>query len=161
MAIRVMVVGFDGPPPLDLDDILGYVGFDPLAAGQNLWGKIETYIVDTEVKDVDIRIVKYLDENIESSHLSLVFVNPIPPERKDDELLTKKRVTQISGVVAELIRRLVLTPYNTYEQFDVDGLSAIVFKDAAAALDEELTRGNRKRFTSVTPPKPDGDGNGS
>lgn len=157
MAIRVMVVGFDGPPPLGLDDILGYVGFDPHAAGQNLWGKIETYMVDTEVKGVDIRIVKYLDENIESNYLSLVFVNPAPEDRKDDQLFMKKRVKQISGVAAELIRRLVLTPYNTYEQFDVDGLSAVVFKDAAPAMDEELIRGNRKSLINANK---EGDENG-
>lgn len=156
MAIRVMVVGFDQEPPLALDDILSYVGFDPHAAGKNLWGKIETYMVDTDVKGVDIRIVKYLDENIESSYLSVVFLNPAPPERKDDELFLKKRLNQITGVITELIRRLGLTPYNTYEQFDVDGLSATVFKDAAAALDAELTRGNRKQLAAV-PPKPEGE----
>lgn len=159
MAIRVMVVGFDEEPPLGLEDILGYVGFDPHAAGQNLWGKVETYEVSTDIKDVVIRIVKYLDENIESSYVSVVFVHPIPPERKNDELLTRKRVAQVGGVVEELIRRLRLTPFNTYEQFDVDGFSAIVFADAAEALDQELTRGNRKQLAAV-PPQSEGDKDG-
>lgn len=154
MAIRVMVVGFDDPPPLGLDDILGYVSFDPFAAGQNLWGRVETYLVETEVKGVDIRIVKYLDENIESSYLSLVFVNSVPPGRETDELFMKKRVKQIADVAAELIRRLVLTPYNTYEQFDVDGLSAVVFKDAAEALDKELILGNRKALSNINSQPP-------
>lgn len=158
MAIRVMVVGFDEEPPLGLEDILGYVGFDPYAAGQNLWGKVETYVADTAVKGVVMRIVKYLDENIESSHVSIVFVNAIPLERKDDELLTRKRVAQVGGVIEEFIRRLQLTPFNTYEQYDVEGLSAIVFKDAAQALDEELTRGNRKQLQAV--PQSEGDKDG-
>jgi hypothetical protein len=149
-----MVVGFDGPPPLDLDDILGYVGFDPYASGKNLWGRIETYMVETKVKDVEIRIVKYLDENIESEYLSLVFVNPMPVERKDDQLFVAKRLKQVSGITAELIRRLRLTPYNTFEQFDVENLSAIVFKDAAAELDKELIRGNRRALSTTNhPPK--------
>jgi hypothetical protein len=156
-----MVVGFDEEPGLALDDILSYVGFDPHAAGKNLWGRIETYKVDTEVKDVVIRIVKYLDDHIESEYLSVVFVNPAPMERKDDELFMKKRVNQVSGVITELIRRLGLTPFNTYEQYDVEGLSATVFKDAAAALDEELIRGNRKQLAAINTPNPDGDGNGS
>jgi hypothetical protein len=145
----MMVVGFDEDPPTDLNDILGYAGFDPNTAGKNLWGKITQYRVDTEVNGVRIVVVKYLDEKIHSDYLTLIFKNAIPPEREKDELFTKRRVEQVKDVVAELVFRLQLTPENTYEVYNFEDMSAMVFLNAAPRLDAFLTRGDRSAFTVV------------
>lgn len=154
MSILMMVVGFDEDPPTDLNDILGYAAFDPNAAGQNLWGKINTYTYDTEVEGVRIVIVKYLDEKIHSSYLSMIFKDAIPPEREKDELLTKRRVQQVKDVMAELVFRLKLTPEYTYDAYNFEDMSAFVFKDAAPILDAFIARDERKTFAIVSdPPK--------
>jgi hypothetical protein len=152
----MMIVGFDKEPPTEIDDILAYAGFDPNSAGKNLWGKITRYKVSTNVKGVEIQIVKFLDENIQSDYLTLVFKNAIPPERERDQLFTRKRVKQVEGVTTELVTRLRLTPENTFENYAVEDMVALVFKDAAPTLDAVLAEDSRNAFTLI-----DGDEHGS
>lgn len=154
MAILMLVVGFDGVPPTDTDDVLGYAGFDPNSAGKNLWGQITLYTVNTKVKGINPIVVKYLDENIDSDYVTLIFKNAIPEDRVGDELFTRKRVKQIQDFTAEFVTRLFLTPEHTFEQFAVEDMVALVFKDAAPKLDEILAEGNRGSFSLIeTPPK--------
>jgi hypothetical protein len=155
MAVIMMVVGFDKEPPTDLDDILGYAGFDINTSGKNLWGKITQYEGHTDVKGVFIRIIKYLDENIHSDNLPFILVDAIPPAKLGDELFVKRRTQQVKDVTTEMVMRLKLTPFNTFESFEVPGMSALVFKDAAPALDEELRRGDRKAILDANKPKKD------
>lgn len=157
MAILMMIVGFEEePPPTEMEDILSYAGFDPNSAGKNLWGKIERFKVSSEVKGISAVIVKLLDENIQSDYLTLIFKDVIPPGREEDELLKRKRFKQVTDVSTELVLRLRLTPYNTYDQYAIEDLVATVFKDAGPVLDAVLADDQRRQFTTI-----DGDNHGS
>jgi hypothetical protein len=150
----MLVVGFDEEPPVDIDAVLGYAAFDPNSAGKNLWGKTTLYTVNTKVKGCHPIVVKFLDENIHSDYLTLIFKNAIPDDRLKDELFTRKRVQQVKDFTAEFVERLFLTPEYTFEQYGMDDMAALVFKDAAPKLDEILAKGNRETFALLdTPPK--------
>lgn len=154
MAILMLVVGFDELPPTDIDDVLCYAGFDPNSSGKNLWGQTTFYTVNTKVKGIHPIVVKFLDENIDSDYLTLIFKNAIPENRTSDELFTRKRVGQVRDFTAEFVARLFLTPEHTFEQFSIEDMVALVFKDAAPKLDEILAEGNRGAFSLIkTPPK--------
>lgn len=153
MSILMMVVGFDEDPPTDIDAVLGYAGFDPNSAGKNLWGQTTLYTVNTKVKGCHPIVVKFLDENIHSDDLTLIFKNAIPNDRLQDELLTRKRVLQVKEFTTEFVTTLFLTPEYTFDQYNMDDMAALVFKGAAPRLHEVLEEGNRGAFAIVDPPK--------
>ena len=105
MALHITVVGFGKAPIVTEDALLTYLAYDPESAGKIVAGSIEVFKVNTKVEGVEILHLAVRDANIDSDNLSLVFEQPWPADKRDDQAWLDARTYTMGIILGETISR--------------------------------------------------------